>query len=71
VSRLPLTDRPHAVLVDLTISAGNLVITAPYAVLFLAAEERGEEETQAEPARAPLAKCLPRNVIALPARRVG
>lgn len=69
MSRLPLTDRPHAVLVDATIAAGNVTITCPYAVLFLAKEEGESADTDAPAQKPGLARCLPPNVIAL--RRTG
>jgi len=46
------------------------IITAPTAVLILAAEERGEEVPPSEaPVARPLAKCLPSNVVPLRAVR--
>jgi hypothetical protein len=61
--------RPHVVFpfgVHVT-PAG--VITAPVAVLFLAAEENEQEAPEGRPARPGLAKALPSNVHQLPARR--
>jgi hypothetical protein len=83
MSRLPLTDRPHALLVDATISAGNITIFAPLAVLVLAAKESEGETDATTPAARPvvvettaeelpgpgLARCAADNVVALPVRR--
>jgi hypothetical protein len=48
------------------------VITAPVAVLILAADDdEGDAPVDATPARPGLVKALPSNVVALPARRVA
>jgi hypothetical protein len=78
MSRLPLTDRPHALLVDATIAAGDIVITAPLAILILAAVEResdapapGANASEEATTRPGLARCLPSNVVALPRKRTA
>lgn len=68
MSRIPLTDRPHALLVDATICMGDFVITAPLAVVILAAAEHDErrsapaaaEQAERAPQGPGLVACRPR-----------
>jgi hypothetical protein len=70
MSRIPLTDRPHALLVDATICMGDFVITAPLAVVILASAEHDERRSapaaaeDVEPTQGPgLASCRPRHAL--------